>query len=275
MIPYYNIEWHDPRGIMSVDIEIDGNHKVLTAMGVCCSSLWKDSLIIPVKPQELATGEAPAFAIGNSALEDAFITNLHTNTVSQKELTGLLLQMLPPITECARKLATSIPLPITTNQVDYYYFSRNPRKVYLTDGYEFVYRNGYVSDFQAPDALFVGPLKSRVQRYWGRWNMSKDEAIELARATLTKLGYWKAPYFYDERPDDVSKALEIGGHTIPRFLITWTHTVSEGKDAKQSDMALAASIEIDAETRSVKSFHVIARSLPAMDRDIKDQSQTK
>jgi hypothetical protein len=264
VIPYYHLKWRDPRGLTSIDIEIDGEHKRVTVMELMCSSLWKDSLNVPVKPQELAAGEAPAFAVGNPALESDFKANVRPKMISRKEAADLLAGMLPDVSDCARKLATPIRLPITTNQVDE--FNAKLHRIFLTNGYEFAYKDGYVTDFKSPDTFYVGPLKAPVQRYWGEWNMTENEAIELARATLSRLGYWKKPYFYDKKPDNVSKALKIGDHTIPRCMITWRHLVPDKSDSEQVLMDASASVEVDAGTKTVKSFHVFTSSLPKRTR---------
>jgi hypothetical protein len=249
IIPYYRICWNDPLGTLSADVEVDGHNKRLTCVEISCSTAWKDSLKISAKPEE-----SP-------------VANVKTS-VDTTEATDLLPRMLPHVADYAKILGVPVLLPLTTNEVEFFRVERRGMsrmsRIFLKGGYDFEFIDEHIVGFAAPNSLYNKLLKSPVQQYWGQWNMSERDAVKLSRQFLDGLHYWKHRCFYDKAPG-IKKSLKAGLHTIARYEIVWEH------DLPQKDGVIPfdeyAAVEIDADTKSVKSFSIYSAEL--MDQSIR------
>jgi hypothetical protein len=240
IIPYYEIDWNDPRGYLSATVEVDGQSKRLTEVAVCCSTSWKPSLTISTKP------------------EGSSIANVRTST-STVALTNTLSRMSPRVADYAKIFGVPVSLPLTTNDVEAFDAKRGGIfGISLKGGYDFSFKDEYIFAFNAPNSFYQKVLESPVQQYWGQWNMSERDAVKLSRQFLDRLHYWHHPCLYDKIPD-VKRPMKAGLHTIPRYQIVWEH------DLPKVDVEIPvdeyATVEIDADTKSVKSFSVFCAEL--------------
>ena len=120
-----------------------------------------------------------------------------------------------------------IPLPITMNQVDHFNVSRMQGFVggglWLTNNYQFSFDNGYVNTFDlSKDNPFVDDdLYADLPHYFGKETINTNQAIEVARATLQKLGYNLKEIHADLPPTSVEGGREVQGGFFPYCRIKW------------------------------------------------------
>lgn len=251
LVPYYNLTWMGPFGDYTCNFEIDGEHGVVTYMELGSSTIWKPTPEIDIAPQELAPGEVPDYAKKVPSLEASF--RRRAAEVITPEVRDLRLrEAIEAVSQCSEKLKLPIATPVTTNQVEF--FSAKWRKMYLTNGYEFVIAPGYVMEFKTPLSFYAGRLNTHVSNYWGKWNMNEREAVRMARETVRKLGYWSDTSYFEKAPNFVRKPQCPGTHVIPRYLIRWEHQIR----AKAGEPVLIdayADVEVDADAGVVRSFH--------------------
>src|SRR5882724_7496742 len=116
---------------------------------------------------------------------------------------AVLVAILPHVSDCAKQLDLPIAQPITVQQVARFNTMPYPDFVggglWLTNGYTFVFEWGYVNGFHSPNDWFSEQDIVNLERYAGKDNMTTNEAIELARSSLTKLGYKPADFHVNEQ----------------------------------------------------------------------------
>src|SRR5262245_23719665 len=107
---------------------------------------------------------------------------------------AVLVAIVPQISDFTEKLDLPIIQPITVNQV--IEFRPSPYKgeigggLMLSNHYWFSYADGQVISFRSPDNFFHedDPV-ANWRRYVGKENMTTNQAIEMGRQALRKLGY--------------------------------------------------------------------------------------
>jgi len=95
----------------------------------------------------------------------------------------------------------------------------------------------------------------------GQWNMTEDEAIDLARKAIKKFDCDPSLFqFVDDKPSDIMKPFTTGKTVIPHYLITWRHieqlmSLKEGHYTGDAQQVAWAWAEVDAGTKTLKSVY--------------------
>jgi hypothetical protein len=168
---------------------------------------------------------------------------------------AVMVAILPHFSEFAQKLDIPAPNPITTNHVAkgwvYPIKDMVACSVTLTNGTLFIYDStGYVTSFRATNDIFYELDTSDLERmklFVGKPNMTTNEAIALARATILKLGY-KPEYFGATNPPDwfEGPVKSIVG-LLPYCSIKWEHPENEFNKF---------SVEVDMQSKKVVGLFV-------------------
>ena len=141
---------------------------------------------------------------------------------------AVLVAILPHISNFAKKLDLPIPQPITASQVAH--FNVNPMKgfigggLWLTNNYQFAFDNGYVQMFRNlnDNPFLIDDAAQTWPRFAGKDSMTTNDAIELARDTLRKLGYDPKLLRADGPPFSVQGSYDMkAGYHFPYCDIRW------------------------------------------------------
>ncbi len=229
-VPHYYVQWPDPRGPLSVDIEVNGNAKRVERIMVRSENLEKP-------PPEIST--APSRAPARPPRP----------SVNPEYARQLMPLVLSAIETYAEKLALQVPRPITTNQVEVFRVTDNggwPHcEIELSSGWRFVYRNNMVNGYDAPDALFVNkPRRIVLKHFLADSKMTQAEAAQLVRDTIAKLDY-PTNLVHMEGEPQTHKAAVSG---IPRLQFFWYYNEND-------DLQSTVRAEVDASTRQLKSLY--------------------
>ena len=176
---------------------------------------------------------------------------------------AVLVAILPQISDFAKKLDLPIPQPLTAEQVVRSgippYKGEIGGGFWLSNGFWFAYSDGRVDSFRSPDNMFGREdLLENWQRFVGKENMTTNQAIELARQTLQKLGYNIEDLSMDAPPTSVQLPFDYQGQHIPQFQMTWD--TGETNSAGQ-DMSTLVKVAINLDKKTVTSLTVMGRKL--------------
>jgi len=160
---------------------------------------------------------------------------------------AVLVAIMPHVSEFAKRLDLPVPQPATASQVAWFkpvpVRGRIDGAVVLTNGFWFHFGwHGYVCNFRAPnDWFFEQEPAARAARYVGKATITTNEAIQLARATLSALGYEPELFHASGPPKQVEGPFSIDAGQIPFCRITWEgpETKSPAQD-RQRDMVRIA-----------------------------------
>ncbi|HEX5223087.1 MAG TPA: hypothetical protein VFZ59_26245 [Verrucomicrobiae bacterium] len=232
-LPYYRIEWLDPRsGSSAVDIGVNAEKKRVERIQLQLNENLRRS------PPKIDVATPPVRARPSANPEYAL---------------KLLPIVLRAVDEYGKALGLPIPSPLNTNCVTRFQLSDNggwPHSVVeLTNGWQFVYRNSMVNGYYAPDNLFWFPRKGQrtlVKDYAGRWNVTEAGAIKLIKQTLAKLNYPTNLVHMDFAPQILKPSVP----GIPRYFVSW-----EFLNATQDDIESKVEAEVDADKGELKSLY--------------------
>jgi hypothetical protein len=197
---------------------------------------------------------------------------------------AMLIAVLPQVSDFSKKLELSIPQPITASQV--IEFRPSPYKgeigggIMLSNHYWFSYADGHVMSFRSPDNFFhEDDQVANWRRYVGKENMTTNQAVELARQTLRKLGYEPEELHVDVPPTSVQLPFDYQGYHIPHFQMKWetSETNSVGED-----LSVSLHFEMNLEKKTFTGMTLISRKLrrpppkvdvePELEKDSKKHS---
>lgn len=199
-------------------------------------------------PESQAPKPGIAFELGSS-IEYVRVTPAYSNTVLQA--------ILPFVSEVTRALDIPVPHPIPPEHVLYCSVLPNRRveaEIGIKGGWVFAFRHGYVGTIQGPRYFFGIQDLDQIPQFFGQVNMTKPEAIQLARDTIKKLGISLESVFAEQEPR-VTGPLLNGTNTIPHYRIEWLDPRSVGQ------APAAVEFDIDAETKRVARIELRCRSL--------------
>jgi hypothetical protein len=138
---------------------------------------------------------------------------------------ALLVAALPYVSDVATKLHLPIERPVITKQVTHVgiipYRNHVMMGIWLTNGYWFGVNcsSGFVTSFRAPTNYFFED-EADVTKYAGKQNMTTNEAIDMVRSALIKLGYGPELSPLREAPELEGPANTLQGY-IPYSRVKW------------------------------------------------------
>ena len=191
------------------------------------------------------------------------LTALYSNAV--------LTAVLPHVNDFAKKAELPIPLPITTNQVEKMLVLSTQGSlggtVFLTNDYKFFFSNGYLSSFyQIKDNPFVDDdLYADLPHYFGKETINTNQAIEMARANLQKLGYKLKEIHADLPPTSVEGGREVQGGFFPYCRIKWHREATNEEEFQDS---VFIEFQINLKDKSIMGMSVFGRKLMKPDPHI-------
>lgn len=121
----------------------------------------------------------------------------------------------------------------------------------VSGGWSFSFQFGYVNSFASPNSYYSKQDSFGISKYYGVVRMNEEEAVQLARNTLKKLGIPLESVFAEQMPR-VTLPPKIGTNVVPHYRVEWLdprggfHTVD---------------LDINAETRRVESLWMLNKSL--------------
>lgn len=229
-LPYYRVEWINPFGSTSVEVDINANSKKVEQLYLSNKSLERPApkidAVAPLVPRSLPP-------------------------INPEYAHRLIPIVLLAIDDYGQKLSLSIPRPLTTNHVAKFSLFDNGgwphAEIELTNGWRFIYRNSMVNGYYAPDNLFNSDQRPiLIKEFVGKWKMSEQEGIDLVRRAIAKLNYPTNLVHMDFPPQIVKPKLP----GIPRYAFWW-NLENKSKDDLQSKVEA----EVDADKGELKSLY--------------------
>ena len=177
---------------------------------------------------------------------------------------AVLVAILPQISDFAKKMDLPIALPITAEQVVRFgivpYQGEIGGGIWLSNHFLFSYDDGHVMSFQSPDIFFGrDDLIENWRRFTGKDNMTTNQAIEMARETLHKLGYNLAELHMGVPPTSVQLPFDYQGYRIPQFQMSW-----DGPDEADStghDLSMHVTVAVNLDTKKITALSIISGKL--------------
>jgi hypothetical protein len=177
---------------------------------------------------------------------------------------AVLVAILPHVNDFAKKMDLPIPLPITTNQVKRFNVARMKGEIggglWLTNHYQFVFADGCVSSFKSLEGnpfLSQDPAQDW-PHYLGKDNMTTNDAIEMARGTLRKLGYDPKALHADTAPFSVEGSYDLREGHFPYCQIRWD---KEAQTEKEKEDAAYLVFQINMEDKTIVGMTIIGRKI--------------
>ena len=180
----------------------------------------------------------------------------HYIKITPEYSNAVLKAVLPLFSEAAEKLNLPVPKPIA--QSDIAKFQVQPFReltafLLLKDGWVFEYSFGHVQRIQNLRGYAALQDPDQIPRYYGEVRMSKDEAVQMARHTLIKLGIPLEDVFAEQEPR-VTPPPRIGGtNIVPHYEIEWITPLPV--DVTSVD------IHINAETKQIERIYISNKNL--------------
>lgn len=240
VVPFYQFHWQDPVfHVTAVSMEVDAQAKKIQSLALITPFLWRS---MPKLSATNSNNKAPLISatVSNACVADA----------------------LPTISSFAQKLNLPLNLPLTPKQVQKVAFvmSNEYVAIKIKNSFWFVIQNGTVTEFNALDSVYgrrdvrLEPFVRPLKEYLGKWKISEEEAVELARKNILNLGYNAEAWGVAAAPQ-VIKHEQIGKYVVPRYFITWlTNSPATGN----ADVYVRA--EIDADKKQLKYLEFLRRS---------------
>lgn len=232
LVPYYRFEWEHPleQGT-AVDIEINAVTKTVESLKIFNSGLWREPPKIAVSAQPIPRINVP---------------------IAPDQSNSLVRALLPQFTDFAKNFELPLVFPLTIDQVERVEFIDNSLDLWLklTNGYWFTYQLSQVRGFSAPNSFYqrwIGEGFKPIEQYLGKWRLTEEQAIKLARDTIRKAGYTENDFEAFKAPA-ILKPKQVGDYVIPRCLIRW----SVWNPKMASTLSADAQIEVDADTKTIK-----------------------
>lgn len=213
------------------------------ALLLCLASLDAATL-----PEPVASRPGIAFELASS-VEYVRVTPAYSNAVLEA--------VLPYVSHAARALDLPVPYPVTAEHVSYCSVLPNRRveaEIGLKGGWVFAFGCGYVRTIQGPRYFFGIQDLDRIPEFFGKVNMTKPQAVQLARDAIKKLGIPLESVFAEQEPR-VTGPLPNGTNTIPHYRIEWLDPRGVGQ------APAAVEFDIDAEAKRVARLELRSRSL--------------
>ncbi len=186
----------------------------------------------------------------------------YVNYTSPAYSNAMLKAVLPCFSNFARTLNLPLHVPISMLQVQQFLpphlikvRGRAGGSGTLKDGTVFAFEDGHISLYESPHCYFKLQNPTLISKFYGPLNMTKAQAVDLARSAIKKLGYTLEDVMADFEPD-VPPLQYDGTNVIPRYRIQWLDPRSRGT---------ATEIEVNASKKSIESIrfnYIVALKLP-------------
>jgi hypothetical protein len=127
----------------------------------------------------------------------------------------------PLVTNAARHL--DLP-PVTIEQIRRFECGDDKRieaHVTLTNHFWFLIDGGHMRLFDSKNSFYTLNEWNRIPEFYGKLNLTKEQAIEKARAYVRGLGYDLKEVYLDQPPTTVRGPSGKGKKLVPRFWIEW------------------------------------------------------
>jgi hypothetical protein len=166
---------------------------------------------------------------------------------------------MPYISDFAQRLELPVPQPVTIAQVKS--FGCSPRadhvggRVALTNGYSFSFDHGAVELYSSPRSYYNIHGRRRSQDFYGPLNLTQNEAVQIARQTVKKLGY-DDTVFHSDLPPKVNRPPYDGKDHIPRYLVKWL----DPEAPKTPEPRETLEVEVDASTGQIQMLGILTKN---------------
>ncbi len=162
---------------------------------------------------------------------------------------AVLVAILPHVSDFARKMELPIPLPVSVEQLEGFACDHRlgdpAGGMRLTNGYIFAFRHGHIARFKSPNRYSDLQDPKLVPKFFGELRMTDQEAVELCRATIRKLGYTEEMLYADLRPT-IKYPERVGAKVVPRYMVSWTDPREGGRSCE---------FEVNAQDKKIESVY--------------------
>jgi hypothetical protein len=255
-VPRYWFRWTDPtRGDprdppATVELEVDattGRIQTMYLLGWC--DTWRPDPKVDVHPPVIGEGPKTQYVGGRKMVP-----------VSQAYSNAFLAAILPQCAQYVKTAGFSVRVPILTNDVDMASYSLglvdgDPCAFLdLKTGERFIYSHGQVIAFFSSDVMNMPgrenprfPAYEKFQaQFYGRINMTTNQAAALVRETVKRLGYSTQVLHMDERPH-FGGPNRWGTNWVARCFVRWD---------EPGQGATRAIAEVDMASKKVRSLYI-------------------
>jgi hypothetical protein len=184
------------------------------------------------------------------------------NYTSPAYSNAMLAAVLPYCSDFATKLKLPVHTPIEMGQVQKFlppFLVKRKGQVgeslALEDGTVFGFQNGHVTVYESPTCYFSPRDSQRTSVFFGPLCMAQEEAVNLARAAIKKLGYRLEEVLADLEPQ-VPELERSGTNQIPRYRIKWIDPRGGG---------VTTEVEVNAHRKRIESIrfnNIVALNRP-------------
>ena len=181
---------------------------------------------------------------------------------------AVLVAVLPYFSDVAKKVDLPVPQPITQTDVAGLHvlpFKEAKASILLKNGCVFDFQSGFVNRYINPDSVSYHSQafdKTSEQNYKDR-KIEKDEAVQIARITLKKLGIPLEDVFAEQEPR-IAIEQKNDANASPHYHIQWLDPRGSGQIVGEDNpetektglvTSPAVDMEINAETKEVEKWH--------------------
>lgn len=273
-IPFYRTEWDSPesriRSLLglnfNIQFDIDMQHGQIAGMNLSGRVFWRPNPKVGVTPvletDYSRAGKAGQFAQMLNREPAVRITPAYSNAT--------LTATLPYIADFAKKLNLPISQPLIGDQVLVYlpplYYTNDGLHctVMLTNHFWFSFVAGYVYEFGSPDDWFE---EKAIRANWDRCGsedcMTTNEAVDLARNCLRKLGYKPEDFQMNVPPTTFENAVDSEQRQYAYCRITWENAEEDTEGQCRLEF------DIDMQRKQITGMSLLSskfyRHLPKID----------
>jgi hypothetical protein len=116
-------------------------------------------------------------------------------------------------------------------------------------GNTYWFEKGHVSAFRSAENYFELQDSKCIPAFYGRLEITQEEAVAVARHAVQKLGYSHEEAYTDLSPDVIGPP-QVGTNVVPRFLIKW---------AIPNQPGYSVIAEVNGSTKKIEKLELLAR----------------
>lgn len=171
---------------------------------------------------------------------------------------AVVVAMLPHVSDVVTRLELPMPLPITRQQIvrggpNQLFESRNGQMMgcgfELEGGWVLGFQEGILSHFETPHSFYMLQNPDEIPRFVGKVRMDKEDAVQMARDTLRKLGIPLEAVFAEQEPS-VKPPSKTRTGIVPHYLVKWLSP--RGGESVE--------IEVNADAKRVEYLKIVPNS---------------